>query len=223
MTGADRETPRLLDFLIGLGTPRFIARQLAQPKGWRGRIMGRLMNRTNAEINAFALEQLAVARTDRIIEVGFGGGGVLPAMIANAAFVAAVDPSQDMVARAQCRHSRVVSAGRAAFHVGDVATLPFPDASFHKAYTVNTVYFWRCLDLGLAELHRVLVPGGRLVIGFYPKEQMERMRLPADIFTFRALPDLLAALGRAGFGAADVTQPNSRTPWRIIVVGRRQK
>jgi ubiquinone/menaquinone biosynthesis C-methylase UbiE len=36
---------------------------------------------------------------------------------------------------------------------------------------VNTVYFWKTLDAGFAEVHRVLKPGGRAVVGFSKKKR----------------------------------------------------
>jgi ubiquinone/menaquinone biosynthesis C-methylase UbiE len=47
--------------------------------------------------------------------------------------------------------------------VGDVQSLPFEDASFDVAVAAWMLFHVRDLDLGLAELARVLRPGGRLV------------------------------------------------------------
>ena len=54
--------------------PRFIARQLSCPTGLFGGIMGLLMNRHNAKMNRFAVRQLELKTTDRVLEIGFGGG-----------------------------------------------------------------------------------------------------------------------------------------------------
>src|SRR5438270_629592 len=61
--------------------PRFIARQLARPQGFPGRVIGRLMNWHNAEMNAFAVRRLELEATDHVLEIGFGGGLNLPALI----------------------------------------------------------------------------------------------------------------------------------------------
>src|SRR3954470_19253675 len=128
--------------------PRFIARQLSRPTGFFGRIMGRLMNRHNAKLNSYAVRQLELTPSDRVLEVGFGGGVSLPALIAGAAFVGGVDRSSDMVRRAKAMFSEAVSAGRADFREGNVEELPFEASSFGKVCTVNTVYFWSSLDAG---------------------------------------------------------------------------
>ena len=69
-----------------------------------------------------------------------------------------------MVKRAQKNFSKAVEAGRADFHEGSVEALPFASGSFAKVCTVNTVYFWKSLEVGFNEIHRVLSPGGRLVV-----------------------------------------------------------
>lgn len=152
--------------------PRFIARQLSCPTGFFGGIMGLLMNQHNAKMNGFAVRQLQLAPTDRVLEIGFGGGVNLRSLIAGAAFLGGVDPSQKMVRRAKARFAEAVSAGRADFREGSVEQLPFEGSSFGKVCTVNTIYFWRSLDQGFAEVYRVLSPGGCLVVGFLPKERI---------------------------------------------------
>jgi len=47
---------------------------------------------------------------------------------------------------------------------------------------VNAVYFWQSLDAGFAEIYRLLGRGGGLVVGFLPKERMDRLGYPAKYF-----------------------------------------
>jgi arsenite methyltransferase len=197
--------------------PRFIARQLSRPTGLFGRIMGRLMNKHNAKLNAYAVQQLDLTPSDRVLEIGFGGGVTLPSLIAGAAFVGGVDRSTEMVRLATARFSEAVSAGRAIFREGKVEELPFEPSSFEKVCTVNTVYFWRSLDAGFAEIHRVLSPSGRVVVGFLPKEHMDRMGMPTDIFTSRAPEDVVAALVKVGFSDVRIERPEPTTPWNVLV------
>lgn len=156
--------------------PRFIARQLSHPSGVLGRIIASLMNRHNAAMNAFVVQQLEIGPADRVLDVGIGGGVALPSLLASAAYVAGVDPSPAMVAGASTKFAEAINAGRAGFQHASVEALPFEAATFGKASTVNTI---SSLGAGFAELHRVLMPGGRLVVGFFPKEWMDRMGYPA--------------------------------------------
>ena len=200
--------------------PRFVARQLARPTGIFGRVMGKLMNRHNAKMNAFALQQLELRSSDRVLEIGFGGGVTLPHLVNGAAFVGGIDRSRDAVEWAKASFSAAVTDGSADFREGSVEAIPFEAASFGKVCTVNTVYFWLSLDAGFAEIHRVLSPGGRVAVGFLPKEWMDRMGFPTDIFTARSPEDVMIALTNTGFKQAHIKRPEPTTRWNVIVATR---
>jgi len=129
--------------------PRFVARQLSRPTGVVGRLVGWLMNRTNAAMNVFAVQQLDLQPTDRVLEIGFGGGVTLPSLLKASSFVGGVDRSADVISRTKARFANAVRAGRADFRVGTVEALPFEAGSFNKVCTVNTVYFWTSLKQAL--------------------------------------------------------------------------
>lgn len=59
-----------------------------------------------------------------------------------------------------------------------------------------------------------------MAVGFLPKERMDRMRTPADIFASRAPADISAALAKAGFAGMRVERPQPATPWNVIVATR---
>lgn len=200
--------------------PRFIARQLAHPTGFLGTVIRHLMNRHNARMNAYAVQQLRLEESDRVLEIGFGGGVTLPALLEAASFVAGVDRSRDVVAWARQHFANAVQAGRAEFHHGNVESLSFKEKAFDKVCTVNTVYFWSSLEAGFAEIYRVLRPQGRLAIGFLPKERMDRMGMPTDIFTTRAPSDIVTALAKAQFRDVLIARPTPRTPWNVVVATR---
>jgi|SRR5215472_14601085 len=197
--------------------PRIIAQQLSHPSGFLGSVIRFLMNRTNARLNTFALAKLAVAPEDRVLEVGFGGGLLLPRLIQRASLVSGLDRSEQAVTAANSRYARAVREGRAEFHVGAVESLPFNNDQFNKAITVNTVYFWKSLAAGFAELNRVLAFDGVVVIGFLPKEFMDRMNMPKDIFTPRSPEELVAAMGDAEFKNARIEKPDAATKWSVAM------
>lgn len=178
------------------------------------------MNRGNAAMNTFAVKTLDVGATDRVLEIGFGGGVTLPSLIDSAAFVAGVDRSRDMVIRAKKEFAKAISSKRADFYESNVETLPFASASFDRVCTVNTVYFWASLDVAFAEIHRVLTPGGRLVVGFLPKDRMDLMNLPTDVFTARTVEEIVVVLERTGFHGVRVERPQPTTPWAVVVAMR---
>lgn len=197
--------------------PRFIARQLSHPAGAFARVIGALMNWHNAKMNAFVLERLAAASSNRVLEIGFGGGLAIRPLLASAAFVAGLDRSRDAVSLANGRFSDAVSAGRAEFREGNVEALPYGDRAFNKVCTTNTVYFWPSLARGFREIHRVISPGGRLAVGFLPKEFMDRMNMPTDIFTTRTPEDVTSAMNKAGFANVRIERPDPATPWAVAI------
>ena len=171
-------------------------------------------------MNTFAVKTLEVDATDRVLEIGFGGGVTLPSLIDSAAFFAGVDRSYDMVKRAKKEFAKAISSKRAEFYEGNVEALPLASASFDKVCTVNTVYFWASLDMAFEEIHRVLTPGGRLVVGFLPKDRMDLMDLPTDIFTARTVEEVVAVLERTGFHGVRVERAQPTTPWAVVVAIR---
>ncbi len=155
----------------------FIARQLAKPRGWFGRFyMADRLNRINARMNEVTLKHLNPKPGDRILEVGFGGGQLLEKILSqsNAPLVAGIDLSAEMVSVVGKRLRSFVSSGLLELKQGDIETLPESDQAFTKVCTVNTLYFWERPERALAELSRVLVPNGMLVLCFNSKEDLGR-------------------------------------------------
>jgi ubiquinone/menaquinone biosynthesis C-methylase UbiE len=179
------------------------------------------MNRGNARLNSYALSQLQLVAEDRVVEIGFGGGVVMPQLLRDAAFVCGVDRSQNVVDAASRRFAEAVRTGRAEFRVGVIENLPLPDAAFDKALSVHTLYFWQSLEVGSKELARVLTPGGQVVLGFLPKAHMDRMNMPIDIFTPREPSEVIAALQEAGFSDVEVRRHTSETAWLVATGVRR--
>ena len=201
--------------------PRFIAKQLSWPSGIGGWLIRAGMNRGNARLNHYAFDQLDLNPEDRLIEIGFGGAVMMPRLLGRASFVCGVDRSQDVVDAATRRFANAVHTGRAEFRVGTIEHLPLPDASFTKALSVHTLYFWQSLEAGAAELARILRPGGRTVLGFLPKAHMDRMKMPPDIFTPREPDEVLVALREAGFSDTELRTPAQRSKW-VVATGVRR-
>ena len=197
--------------------PRFIAQQLAHPSGLLGRLLARSMNRRNAAMNFFAAQQLDVKPSDRVLEIGFGGGAALEYLISKAGLVVGVDRSPTMVRRAKSRYSHAVATGRVLFHEGRLEGLPLENWSFEKVLTVNTIYFWNSLEVGFREIHRMLSVGGNAAVGFLPKEKMDRMAFPKDIFTSRSPEEVTLVMERVGFRNIRLLKPEIKTPWSIII------
>jgi ubiquinone/menaquinone biosynthesis C-methylase UbiE len=187
--------------LISLIPKRFIASQLRQPTGWFGKIvMGDLLNKGNEKINKYAIEQLDLQSTDRVLDIGFGGGATIVEMLEtiNTGKIYGVDFSDVMVAQAQQKFQDLIAAGKVSIEFADVRQLPFDDKSFNKVCTVNTIYFWEEPEVGLREIKRVLKSGGRLVIGIRSAAKMKDLPFTQHNFKLyapEAVRDLLVDVG----------------------------
>ncbi|TDC91323.1 methyltransferase domain-containing protein [Saccharopolyspora aridisoli] len=100
-----------------------------------------------------------------VLEVGYGPGGLIRLLEpTRARRICGVDPSPQMRDVASRPHSEEVLAGRIDLRLGTAADTGFPDEVFDRVVSVNNVALWPDLGAGVAELHRVTRPGGRLLI-----------------------------------------------------------
>lgn len=95
-----------------------------------------------------------------------GRGVAIAALSGKAAHVAGVDISDVMVEQARTRNADAIAAARVELHQGSADRLPFADDSFDNALSINSIHIWSDPAEGLREIHRVLRPNGRLVLGF---------------------------------------------------------
>lgn len=148
--------------------PDAVARQYATEHNLEAR-RSLYANAEGPDPREIAFEAVAEVRPKRVLEVG-GGPGELAARIAEelGCEVVMVDISPRMVELARARG---VNA-----EVGDVQSLPYPDASFDCAVAAWMLFHLPDIDAGLAELARVLRPGGRLVATTNSVDHLRELR-----------------------------------------------
>jgi ubiquinone/menaquinone biosynthesis C-methylase UbiE len=96
---------------------------------------------------------------------------------------------------------RALRSGRLRLEVADVTSLPYTDGSFSVAWTMNSLHHWSDCDAGLAELHRVLEPGGRLLVGERrPSPEAGKWSPPG--LSDEAVDGVIKQLDAAGFSVA---------------------
>jgi SAM-dependent methyltransferase len=99
----------------------------------------------------------------RLLDAGAGDGRLAVELAAEGARVTALDLSPSMLGLAR---ERARSAGVPLEPVqGDIEALPFPPATFHQVVVVTVLCFLPEPQRALAELARVLKPGGSLIVG----------------------------------------------------------
>jgi len=102
----------------------------------------------------------------KVLEIGSGPGRLAMRLAREAPgmTLTGVDISGAMVERAARRAAGAGLSERARFEVGDVAALPLPDGEFDGVVSTLSLHHWPEPPLGLAEIHRVLKPGGEVRI-----------------------------------------------------------
>ena len=139
----------------------------------------------------WGIDQLALKEGERVLDV-CGGTGDLAVLAAvrvaplGRAFV--YDFNRPMMQAGRAKVIRFRFAGSILFVEGNAESLSFPDAIF-DAVTVgfgirNLVY----LDAGLSEMHRVLKPGGRLMILEFALPVHRWLRRLYDVYSFKVMP-----------------------------------
>lgn len=122
-------------------------------------LLGRLLRRGIFDLHGFS----------RVLDVGTGAGQILKHLVKLAppeAAITACDLSEGMLqrARAAVDRSSIPCARRLRFQVADVNRLPFADESFDLVTCGYVLEHLTDLRQGLRELHRVLAPGGSLLL-----------------------------------------------------------
>ncbi len=140
--------------------------------------------KTGAFVHGLAggvLEWLAVQQGERILDLGCGDGQLTLRLAATGASVQAVDASAEMVAAAR---SRGVMAEEA-----NAEALPYADAEFDAVFSNAVLHWVRNQDAMLAQVRRVLKPGGRFVAEMGGHGNIAAVRVA-----------LLSVLARHGYG-----------------------
>ena len=110
------------------------------------------------------LEALNLRTGARLLELGCGGGYYayeVARFVGPTGQVCAIDISPDQVAAAQ---RRCAEFSWVECRVADIAAPPYGEAEFDTVFAVQVLEYLADLDAGLRQIHRMLRPGGRLVI-----------------------------------------------------------
>lgn len=153
---------------------------------------------------------LAVNQGERVLDIGCGNARDIAKIAAYGGYVIGVDISEGMVAAARQEVERTGIKG-ITLQVGDATCLDFPDASFDKVLCSEVIEHIPDAPQALREMHRVLKPGGTLVLSTPNKgswygferyslwEKLLRRKWPHPCDEWRNMSELLALVEQCQF------------------------
>lgn len=131
-----------------------------------------------------AVELAAITKEDEVLDIACGTGDFARSLAnANPRSVTGCDFAHEMLVRAAQAQSGIPRWVEA-----DALRLPFPDACFSAVSCAFGVRNFVNLDSGLAEMHRVLKPGGRTVILEFGRPSSPLIRVLYEFYSNRIMP-----------------------------------
>ncbi len=139
---------------------RFIDERARKPSG---KIGIQSYNNPKAHLKSFqiVIRELALREDDEFVEIGCGGGILLKTALRIVKRACALDHSSDMVELSRKNNAADFQSGKADIIRGDAAALPWESDSFTTAASANMFFFVEEPEAVIAEIYRVLKPGGR--------------------------------------------------------------
>jgi cyclopropane fatty-acyl-phospholipid synthase-like methyltransferase len=156
------------------------------------------------ELRRFA-DELHAAPGQCLVDAGCGRGGpgLWVAAVTGARLIG-IDLDRAALAAARHRAAQTGMAGRASFRPGGFSDTGLPDSSAQAVMSIDALLFAPSKPAAAAELARILVPGGRLVLTSWDYHSQPAGR-PAQVADHRPLLD------QAGF---DVLGYEETPAWR---------
>ncbi len=143
---------------------------------------------------------------EAVLDVGCGTGTLamkVARRVGRAGRVAGVDPSPEQIARARAKAARRHLP--IAFQIGVIEQLAFPDQTFDVVFSTLMMHHMpqSLKRQGLAEIARVLKPGGRLVIADFTRKQDRTGQAARFHAGGSSMEELAALVSDAGFSEVE--------------------
>ena len=121
------------------------------------------------------LMHLGAERFDRILEVGYASGVLFPELMTRCRRLVGIDIHQNF---APVKRMMELERIKADIFSGSITELPYKNETFDCVVSLSTIEHIADYDKAVAELERVLTPGGLLVLGMPVK----------NVFTDKLIP-----------------------------------
>ena len=146
---------------------------------------------------------------EQVLDVGCGTGTLaieVARRVGSTGRVAGVDPGTEQIARARAKAARRHMP--IDFQIGVIEQLPFPDQTFDVVFSTLMMHHLPASlkRQGLAEIARVLKPGGRLVIADFKRKQERQGRAARFHAGGSSMQDLATIVSEAGFSEMEMEE-----------------
>ncbi len=155
-----------------------------------------LAERSEQPMREIAVQMLAPAPGERLLEIGFGTGHILVEFaraVGPTGQVIGTDISENMLAQTRELLERANLVERVTLDHGDAEDLPYTSDSFDGIFMCFTLELFDTPQIPrvLAQCRRVLRPGGRIVVASVSKETKHGLVVRAYEWTHQHFPNLL--------------------------------
>lgn len=164
------------------------------------------------------VERTGVGPSDHVVDVGSGPGSTARRAAKTGATITGVEPAQVMRDLAR-RLSRRAGPGAIEYVEGTAEALPVADGAATVLWSIATVHHWQDVPAGVAEAHRVLAPGGRLLVG-ERRVAEGATGLASHGWTNAQAASFAAHLTRAGFTDIETERVHAGRPMVVITAVR---
>ncbi|WP_300666430.1 methyltransferase domain-containing protein [Fluviicola sp.] len=190
-----------------------LAAQLGNPSGEKGIEVAEMMNETNIGMTKNSISNLRLRDGDSVLELGHGNAGHLNFLFSQSNDIqyTGLEISSLMHEEAKQSNHAYAAAGKARFVLYDGEKMPLEDHAVDKAFTVNTIYFWKDPEKVFAELSRILKPDGMLALTFAHRSFMEMLPFTVFGFTLYNPDEILKIISETNF------QPDHQDEQREVV------
>jgi SAM-dependent methyltransferase len=127
------------------------------------------MGRYSVRLAPLFADFAGIEAGQRVLDVGAGTGALTAELVRRGAEASAADPSPPFVAALRERFPDI------GVHEAPAEELPWPDESFDAALAQLVVTFMRDAPAGVAEMERVVRPGGVVAVCMWDREGMEML------------------------------------------------
>ncbi|HEX9423279.1 MAG TPA: class I SAM-dependent methyltransferase [Pyrinomonadaceae bacterium] len=182
---------------------------------WAQSGRGEGMEKGHRPVGEQAIALMAIPLDARVLDVGCGSGWAtrLMAEKAHNGRVTGIDIADEMIRLArECSRS----LSNVEFQVASAEKLPFGDAEFTHAFSMESLYYYSDIPSALREIKRVLEPGGLFitVVDLYQENLpshhwVEQLKVPVQLLS---TADYCSLFERAGFVKVDHRRLYDPTP-----------